>query len=262
MAAADLSPTSQPTSPGAPIPAATLIVLRDMAGGPPDLLMVQRAATMAFAGGAWVFPGGRVDPGDRLLAAEIGFGAADEEDLAARIAAIRETIEETGIAIGLMPAPSPATTRALQTRLLAGQPFAGLLADSGLAIDPHALVPFARWVPPNHVSRRFDTRFYLARAPHIAPIRVDGGESVAADWRSAAGLLADWADGEIAIVFPTRCNLRRLAAHDSFDAAAAAATAVPVRILMPTHEVIDGIDHARIPAGFGYPEIVERIEAL
>ncbi|MGN5373477.1 NUDIX domain-containing protein [Sphingomonas hankookensis] len=78
------------------IPAATLILLRDRAEGPPDILMVERAATMAFAGGALVFPGGRIDPGDEALALAMGDG-----DLAPRLAAIRETIEEAGIAIGV-----------------------------------------------------------------------------------------------------------------------------------------------------------------
>ena len=82
------------------IPAATLVVMRERGDGPPDLLMVERTAGMAFAGGAMVFPGGRIDDDDRALAA--GFA---EPDAAACIAAIRETLEETGIAVGLAPGP-------------------------------------------------------------------------------------------------------------------------------------------------------------
>ncbi|WP_204270990.1 NUDIX domain-containing protein, partial [Escherichia coli] len=73
----------------------------DVPDGPPELLMVERAAAMSFAGGALVFPGGRVDPGDFVLA---GRHAGDVEENAARIAAIRETLEEAGVAVGLYPA--------------------------------------------------------------------------------------------------------------------------------------------------------------
>src|SRR6478752_2429270 len=85
-------------SPAQPIPAATLVVMRERDNGPPELLIVERSAAMRFAGGALVFPGGRVDPGDHALAALHG---GDADDLAARIAAIRETIEEAGLAIGV-----------------------------------------------------------------------------------------------------------------------------------------------------------------
>ena len=78
------------------IPAATVIVMRETPDGPPELLMVERARAMSFAGGALVFPGGRVDPGDFVLA---GLHAGDVEENAARIAAIRETLEEAGVAI-------------------------------------------------------------------------------------------------------------------------------------------------------------------
>lgn len=88
-----------PSAPDA-IPAATLVLLRDRQDGPPDLLMVERSAAMAFAAGALVFPGGRIDPGDHLLADTV-----QQEDATARIAAIRETIEEAGIAVGLSPLP-------------------------------------------------------------------------------------------------------------------------------------------------------------
>ena len=84
--------------PTPPIPAATLIIIRPTAEGPPDILVVERAAGMAFAGGAIVFPGGRVDPADHALAAMIG-----RPDDAARITAIRETIEESAVLSGSAP---------------------------------------------------------------------------------------------------------------------------------------------------------------
>ncbi len=83
------------------IPAATLIVVRDRAERAPELLMVERAEGMAFAAGALVFPGGRIDDADRRHGEEAGLA-----DGPARIAAIRETVEETAIAVGFYPCPS------------------------------------------------------------------------------------------------------------------------------------------------------------
>ena len=95
------------------IPAATLVLMREAAGGPPELLVTERTGRMAFAAGALVFPGGRIDPDDHETAA--GFALPDA---AARIAAIRETIEETGLAIGLRPAPDAAAADALREGIM------------------------------------------------------------------------------------------------------------------------------------------------
>src|ERR1700746_1005759 len=107
------------------IPAATLIVVRDRGSGPPELLMVERAQGMAFAAGALVFPGGRIDPADRALAQELGIDAA-------AVAAVRETIEETAIPVGLLPSVSEEDAISLQGALVADQPFAELLQATGL----------------------------------------------------------------------------------------------------------------------------------
>src|SRR3546814_11885641 len=77
-------------------------------GGPDEILMVKRSAAMVFAAGAVVFPGGRIDPDDHVVAARHGF-AADDIDGAARVAALRETLEETGLAVCW---PPPAETDA------------------------------------------------------------------------------------------------------------------------------------------------------
>ena len=82
------------------IPAATVILVRERDGSAPEILMVERAAGMAFAGGAWVFPGGRIDEPDRQL------GERHGQDGPARIAAVREALEETAIPVGLAPVPS------------------------------------------------------------------------------------------------------------------------------------------------------------
>jgi 8-oxo-dGTP pyrophosphatase MutT (NUDIX family) len=233
-----------------PILAATVIVMRESPDGPPELLMVERAAAMAFAAGALVFPGGRVDPGDHALAATL---PGEPEEVAAQIAAIRETLEEAGVALGLeLPAEATMATRA---RLHAGEPLGAVLGDVAPALD--TLVPFARWLPLGMPHRIFDTRFYLARAPQDAAPVVDGSENVRLFWASARAVL-DLADaGEASLIFPTRRNLERLARFASFEDAAADAAAHPIRPITPWIEARGGVDHLCIPKDAGYPVTAE-----
>ncbi|UZK67653.1 NUDIX hydrolase [Sphingomonas sp. M1-B02] len=234
------------------IPAATVIVMRDRAGKPPELLMVERAQAMSFAAGALVFPGGRVDPGDRLLAALF---AGDPDDIAARVAAVRETLEEAGVAVGL-DVPLAAIPK-LGRRLYAGEPMGALLEKAGGALRIDALTPFARWLPTGMRHKIFDTRFYLARAPDNAEPVVDGNENVRVFWAGAQAVL-DAADaGEAMIIFPTRRNLERLATFASFEQAVADALGHPVETITPWVERRDGIDHLCIPDHLGYPVTAE-----
>lgn len=240
------------------IPAATLIVMRDRNGAPPQLLMVERSAGMAFAGGAMVFPGGRVDAADDAIAA-----GHDHLDAAARIAAIRETIEESSVAVGLTPTPDPAQTAALATSLHDGASFADLLVAQGLALDLDALVPFARWMPAFHQARIFDTLFLLAEAPpgdwHPTP---QPGECEAVLWVSAAELLARIGRGEATAIFPTLRNLERLAQYASIAEARADAAAHPIETITPWVEEVDGIRFVTIPDGLGYPVTREPLDTV
>jgi 8-oxo-dGTP pyrophosphatase MutT (NUDIX family) len=238
------------------IPAATLVIVRDRDDGVPELLMVERAKAMAFAGGALVFPGGRVDPGDHALAALIGRDDDDDDESAARIAAIRETIEEAGLAIGLDPAP--ADIAPLRAALHAGTPFAAALAATGARLTLDDLEPFARWRPAQAHARIFDTRFYLARLPRGAlPASVDATENVRLLWTTAADVLADADAGRVTVIFPTRRNLERLARFTSFDAAVVDARAHPVRTITPWIEARDAVAHLCIPDDLGYPVTAE-----
>lgn len=240
------------------IPAATLVIVRDRADGAPELLMVERARKMAFAAGAMVFPGGRVDAGDHALATAMD--ASDDGDTAARIAAIRETIEEAGVPVGLVAMPSTKTLAAMRRALHAGVPFGQVLDDAGATLDLSALVPFARWRPAHRHLRIFDTRFYLARLPAGAPrAEVDRTENVRLAWASAASVLADADAGVLSIIFPTRRNLERLARFSSYDAAVAHAHATPVRVVTPWTEWRDGEERLCIPEDLGYPVTSEAI---
>jgi 8-oxo-dGTP pyrophosphatase MutT (NUDIX family) len=206
-------------------PAASVILLHEGPDGPPHYLFCQRGAAMAFAAGAYVFPGGRVDDEDGVAAERLLPGLA-RDDGAARIAALRELEEETGVG----------------------------------GIDVATLVPFARWLPAEQVTRRFDTRFYLAPAPTRVPPVADGGETAACFWASAADLIARCARGDGRTLFPTRRILERLAGFATFAAAAADARRWPERVITPWREQVDGGDWLCIPDDAGYPVSREPIE--
>ncbi len=240
------------------IPAATLIVMRDRAGAPPELLMVERAAKLAFAGGAMVFPGGRIDVGDEAAAA-----AYDTPHAAARIAAIRETIEESGVAVGLTPTPDPALTATLAKILHTGTPFTDVLAAHDLALDLDQLTLFARWKPAFHQARIFDTLFFIAEAPAGDWIPApQPGECEAVIWIGAAELLERIAGGHATAIFPTIRNLERLALFASVAEARANALAYPVETITPWVEEMDGTTYLRIPEGLGYPITREPMESV
>ncbi len=238
------------------IPAATLIIFRSAADGPPELLMVERAKAMVFAGGAMVFPGGRIDPGDHALA-ELLDG---DEETAARIAAVRETIEEAGLPIGLSTLPSAAALADMRKALHDGVMLAEALAGAGATLDLEQLVPWARWRPAHRNMRIFDTRFYLAELPNDAPrATVDETENVRLVWATARQMLADADAGKLEIIFPTRRNLERLAQFDSFTDTAAHARDTPIKTVTPWSESRDGEEHLCIPDDCGYPVTSEVI---
>jgi 8-oxo-dGTP pyrophosphatase MutT (NUDIX family) len=241
------------------IPAATLVVVRERPGGPPELLMVERGRAMAFAAGALVFPGGRIDDADHQLAQHLGLG----EDGPARIAAIRETIEETAIPAGLASPPRPEHCLELQAALAAGEDFAHVLDQSGSELDLQQLTAFARWVPRFHAVRRFDTMFFVAPCPPGDwQANVIEGECAGAYWLSATEVLERERDGEARLIFPTRRNLERLAQHSSFEEIRADALAHPVEPITPWVEEQDGEKFITIPDHLGYPVTQERLEGL
>ena len=234
------------------IPAATLVVWNDRPAGP-EILVVERSAKMAFAAGAIVFPGGRVDPLDRAIA-----GAHGRPEEAAKVTAIRETLEETGVAAGITGLPSTEIGLELQQALHLGVNFAELLERHGLRLDLDALTAFARWMPAFKQPRKFDTLFYLVAAPagewHPHP---QEGECVAAEWASPSSLIDRINAGEASAIFPTKRNLERLAQHGSIESALTDARNHSIETIIPWVEEIHGEPHVRIPEGRGYPVISE-----
>lgn len=251
----------------AAIAAATVVLLREATDGW-ELLLLERHAATAFAGGAMVFPGGRVDPGDAAVAAEPaheGFAGLTPVDAAARVAACREAFEEAGIVLGSRPRLAADERSAWRTRLNAGSAsWAGFLDSAAVRLDAAALVPFSHWVPPAAapIARRFDTLFYLARLPAGETVTPDGHEAVTAHWTTPAAALRRADAGEIGLVFPTRRNLERLAQYATLDGLLAATAARPLTRIQPEIVTRDGAPWLTIPAGCDYPVTEEALAAV
>lgn len=258
---APMNSVSQPNEPDG-IPAATVVVFRHGRGGSaPEFLMLVRSRTMTFAGGAAVFPGGRVDEADRALAATLG--TTDEDEAAHRIAAVRETLEESGLAIGMtgvIDASRAAHARAL---LLEQGALAPVLDAMEWQLDLDALLPFARWHPVNErIPRVFDTRFYLADlGTGAVDVTVDETENTRLFWTTAEQALARADAGDLTVIYPTRRNLERLARFADFAAAARECAAIPVRKIVPFFELREGEPWICIPDDAGYPVTGEPIES-
>ncbi|EAQ27746.1 hypothetical protein NAP1_09137 [Erythrobacter sp. NAP1] len=262
--------TGYMTSESAPqgIPAATIIIFRnDPEGGDPQVLMTVRSRTMVFAGGMAVFPGGRVDPDDFALgedaAADSG-GAITSDEAAHQIAAIRETLEETGLALGLagdIDASKAAEARAMLEKRNELEP---VLKAFGWTLDLDQIVPFARWFPKNeNLSRVYDTRFYLADlGTGEVDVSIDNSENTRLFWTSAKGALKMAEEGEIKLIFPTRRNLERLALFASFEEARAQAEAIPVKTIVPRVDTTGAQPMLTIMEDAGYPITSELLETV
>ena|GEM_PF-31179 len=248
-------PNQQTRTETVEVAAATIVIFRNNdAGGPPELLMVTRSRTMSFAGGAAVFPGGRVDPADFDLAATLETPLPHDE-AAHRVAAIRETLEETGLAIGMSGSVDAARAREARAMLLKTGTLASVISAMNWQIDLDAVLPFARWLPKNEkLTRIFDTRFYLANlGTGSVDIAVDQTENTKMYWITAQGALDAAERGDLSIIFPTRRNLERLAQFTDFAAATRDCARHPVRVITPHVAERGGEKWLCIPDDVGYP---------
>lgn len=233
------------------IPAATVVIFRDADPGPPELLMVQRSRKLRFAGGAAVFPGGKVDPADYDLAAQL---RSDEDTAitAARVAAIRETLEETGLLIGVHQPVSSVEAAEARAMLLNGGDLASVLDRFGWTLDLGRLAFYAHWCAPS--MRAFDTLFFIFDlGTGAVDLTVDATENTKLFWVSAANALEMADNGGINVIFPTRRNLERLERSSSFEETLRDISLHPVARICPSLVVQDGQTWLVIPEGQGYP---------
>lgn len=241
-----------------PSPAATVLLLRDGAGGM-EVFMEVRHAAMTFASGALVFPGGRVDPEDYMLAADPKISPATvglaPQAGALRVAAIRETYEECGVLLA-RPHGANALLSATRTRAIAARrrPFVDMLVEEGLGLAADRLIHFAHWITPVHRPRRFDTHFFAIAAPEGQHADHDGSESVASMWITPRDAITGSEAGRFKLVFATLMNLRRLDRNRNVAEALDAAARTPVVTVTP--ELVacgaDNVRQMRIPAEAGY----------
>lgn len=240
--------------PVVPRPAATLILLRKGDRHPLETLMVVRQEAIAFAGGAIVFPGGRVDTADHAHA------GGSEVD-AFKVAAIRETFEESGILLAHDKASGDMVHREVARDLTdkyrhavsnGELDFADMLHDAGLFAATSRLVPFAHWITPPSRSKRFDTHFFVTAYSGDQHLAHDEGEVERAVWISPSRLLSDAKRGKFKLVFPTRMNVERLTAFTSIDEAIELINNTPVVTVRPESVETPEGRMVRIPLEAGY----------
>jgi 8-oxo-dGTP pyrophosphatase MutT (NUDIX family) len=269
-------------------PASTILLLRDGAQqpdnngrGPDDqgrgeieVFMMVRHQQIEFSSGALVFPGGSVDASDREVIARpelhSGGEGLDDAALSFRIAAIRETFEESGILLA-RPRGSNALVDAKRAAAIAAEyrapltagalTFPGILTDTGMVLALDELVPYAHWVTPENMSKRFDTWFFLAAAPPDQLGAHDGRESTDSLWLSTQEAVAGGESGRFKVPFPTARNLIKLGKQPNVKAALDDAVGKSIVTVMPIMTKVEGGRQLRIPLEAGYDgELFEMID--
>ncbi len=233
-----------------PRDAASVVMLRDGAAGL-EVLLLRRHTDSAVLGGAYVFPGGKVDAADssadmlaRLdrapseLQPRLGEpGLSPEQAAAFYVAAAREAAEESGV-LFLQVGAEETATRSADTcaRLRAGEPFAALLAEAQARLDTDALAPWSRWITPRRPSvmnKRFDTRFFLAAVPPLQEARHDDFEVTEARWLTPRAALRQYQAHEIDLAPPQIVGLLHLLQYRDVAHAMQDARSRPPPLIVP-----------------------------
>ena len=265
--------------PAVPRDAATVILIRPDASGTAGIeaFLLRRTAELEFAPGAYVFPGGSVDPRDADPGiewagpgpAEFGarLGVPPDRARALVCAAVRETFEESGVLLAGSPADGLVTDvadlasdavglAADRHALLTGTASLGeVLGRRGLLLRADLLTPWARWITPEASPRRYDTWFFAAALPPgqactAAPEgHADPGESESGTWLRPAAALEATRAGQITLLPPTAVTLGELAVHRDTAAVLAARPVITPR--MPRVIVEDGRPRLIMPSPGG-----------
>jgi 8-oxo-dGTP pyrophosphatase MutT (NUDIX family) len=257
-----------------PRDAATVIVVRS-AGHGVEILMLKRPGSMAFAAGAYVFPGGSVDPADAdpgigwrgPAPAEFGarLGAAPGLARALVVAAVRETFEESGVLLAGPPdagadgdpAGGPVAVAGPdwerdRAALNSGElSFSALLARRGLAVLADRLIPWARWITPEAEPKRFDARFFAALMPPGQAIAAHEAEADKLAWIAPGAALESARAGETILLPPTAVILGEFA--EMTDLATSLAAPRAITPVQPRVVTADGRAWLEIPEEVKYP---------
>jgi len=231
--------------------AATVIVARDGSEGL-QVFMVRRGAGAAFLPDRYVFPGGRVDQADREAAGRRLHGSAGAIDPAYLMTAARETFEEVGLLFADRPFDTGALPEARRAMLAGEIGFGAVLERFGVAVDAARFVYFSRWITPKAelATRRFDARFFIARAPEDQVAEADTTEVHDGRWLRPLEALALHERGEIGLIFPTIKHLERIAPYHTvselleFARAKAIVTVTPEVQPGPTFVMIPELENA------------------
>lgn len=244
--------------------ASTMLLLRDGKEGM-EVFMVVRHHQIDFASGALVFPGGSIDADDHEVVKTTEFFSGgdglDAAALAFRVGAARETFEECGILLAREKGSQQLVSAARADKIAASHraalnegktKFSDILASESLVLALDLLVPYAHWITPVGMPKRFDTHFYLAVAPADQVGAHDGSESVDSVWVTPDAAVEGAKTGKFKLVFATERNLIKLARHPSIAATLDSARKEPVVTVLPEVVRHETGRQLRIPANAGY----------
>nr|WP_281721303.1 NUDIX domain-containing protein [Nitrosomonas nitrosa] len=244
----------------APVPAATVLLLRDDPQF--QVLMVKRHHEIDFASGALVFPGGKIqtdDADDGWRDCVIDWTEFDQVQRSIRIGAIREVFEEVGLLLGehasggsLKSGGDPSVRAAVAS----GEArFLDIVREMGGRLSLSDMTPFARWITPTIMPKRFDTWFYVAHAPTHQTAACDGRETVHQEWLVPSDAVELGTSRKRTIIFPTLMNLRRLAQSESAKDCIQAASRRSLAPVLPEIEQREDGPYLTLPADSGYGAI-------
>jgi 8-oxo-dGTP pyrophosphatase MutT (NUDIX family) len=261
--------------PAPPRPATTVLLLRPSkpgdAGSPLEVFMVVRHHQIDSFSGALVFPGGKLEDADGDKSLRARCGGADkigDAELKFRVAGVREAFEECGVLLarkrGERALIGAADLKVIETKWRAKlakdeASIVDMVEAEDLEIATDLMTPYAHWITPTFVPKRFDTWFFLAEAPEDQIALHDGSESTDSVWIGAQEAIDEATAGKRTLVHATTKNLELLAEGKTVAGAISAATARKIVTVQPWVEVKDGKKFLHIPEGAGYRNLVREM---
>ena len=258
-----------------PRPATTVLLLRPSkkgdAGSPLEVFMVVRHHAIDSFSGALVFPGGKLEDRDGDAKLKARCGGADKisaDELKFRVAGIREAFEECGVLLARKPGQRSVIAAAdlksieqkWRAKLVKNEANILDLAEAeDLELATDLMTPFAHWITPTFVPKRFDTWFYLAEAPADQVALHDGSESTDSVWIGAQEAIDESKAGKRTLVHATTKNLELLAEGNTVTGALSQASERTIITVLPWVEQRDGKKFLHIPEGAGYRNLVREM---